>query len=149
MSYEYLRLYTNAFAFQAAISQAIVRNSKTADQHHQKEHLRATFSNVASMSDARFIYESLDAARSYLDILVSLVNPEEHLRFMPLRYYLYSIYAAVFLYKVCLPISLPLISQANDAGPLVWRHVPQRRNRSARTRISHNRNPTSRQRRSG
>ncbi|EEA25448.1 hypothetical protein TMatcc_006326 [Talaromyces marneffei ATCC 18224] len=99
MSYEYLRLYTNAFAFQAAISQAIVRNPKTADQHNQKEHLRATFSNVASMSDARFIYESLDAARSYLDMLVSLVNPEEHLRFMPLRYYLYSIYAAVFLYK--------------------------------------------------
>lgn len=119
MSYEYLRLYTNAFAFQAAISQAIVRNSKTADQHHQKEHLRATFSNVASMSDARFIYESLDAARSYLDILVKLVNPEEHLRFMPLRYYLYSIYAAVFLYKVCLLISfryLKLTIQARSFG---------------------------------
>jgi hypothetical protein len=127
MSYEYLRLYTNAFAFQAAISQAIVRNSKTEDQHHQKEHLRATFSNVASMSDARFIYESLDAARSYLDILVSLVNPEEHLRFMPLRYYLYSIYAAVFLYKVrC--YYLPLVLDADDSGPIIWGHVPQRRN---------------------
>lgn len=119
MSYEYLRLYTNAFAFQAAISQAMVRKSSTGDQHSQREHLRATFSNVASMPDARFIYESLDAAKSYLDILVSGVNPEQYLRFMPLRFYLYvllmclglllsanfcrySIYAAVFLYKVCL-----------------------------------------------
>ncbi|KAH8699003.1 hypothetical protein BGW36DRAFT_294388 [Talaromyces proteolyticus] len=99
MSYEYLRLYTNAFAFQAAISQAMVRKPKSGDQHSQREHLRATFSNVASMSDARFIYESLDAAKSYLDILVSTLNPEQHLRFMPLRFYLYSIYAAVFLYK--------------------------------------------------
>lgn len=89
MSYEYLRLYTNAFAFQAAISQAMVRKPKTGDQHSQREHLRATFGNVASMSDARFIYESLDAAKSYLDILVSAVNPEQHLRFMPLRFYLY------------------------------------------------------------
>jgi hypothetical protein len=89
MSYEYLRLYTNAFAFQAAISQAMVRKPNTGDQHSQREHLRATFGNVASMSDARFIYESLDAAKSYLDILVSAVNPEQHLRFMPLRFYLY------------------------------------------------------------
>lgn len=88
MSYEYLRLYTNAFAFQAAISQAIVRKPQTADQHHQREHLRATFSNVASMSDARFIYESLEAAKTYLGLLVSSISPEQHLRFMPLRYYL-------------------------------------------------------------
>lgn len=88
MSYEYLRLYTNAFAFQAAISQAVVRKPKEADQHHEREHLRAAFSNVASMSDARFIYESLEAAKTYLSILVSSIVPEQHLRFMPLRYYL-------------------------------------------------------------
>ncbi|OKL64725.1 hypothetical protein UA08_01076 [Talaromyces atroroseus] len=99
MSYEYLRLYTNAFAFQAAISQAIVRKPDMADQHHQREHLRGTFSNIASMPDARFIYESLEAAKTYLNILVGSISPEQHLRFMPSRYYLYSIYAAVFLYK--------------------------------------------------
>ncbi|KAL1978132.1 hypothetical protein VTN31DRAFT_991 [Thermomyces dupontii] len=98
MSYEYLRLYTNAFAFQAAISQAMARRPTTG-AHAQREHLRAVFSNVASMSDARFIYESVDAAKAYLTILVNYVDPEQHLRFMPLRYYLYSIYAAVFLYK--------------------------------------------------
>ncbi|KLJ09552.1 hypothetical protein EMPG_15029 [Blastomyces silverae] len=98
MSYEYLRLYTNAFAFQAAISQALTSKPK-GDAPSHREHLRAAFSNVASMQDARFIYASVDAAKSYLTILNNYVDPEKHLHFMPLRYYLYSIYAAVFLYK--------------------------------------------------
>ncbi|KKK18053.1 hypothetical protein P175DRAFT_0499574 [Aspergillus ochraceoroseus IBT 24754] len=97
LSYEYLRLYTNAFAFQAAISQSLTKQKN--DGRSQREHLRATFNNVASMQDARFIYESLDAAKAYLTILVETVDPEQHLHFMPLRFYLYGIYAAVFLYK--------------------------------------------------
>ncbi|GAB1212398.1 hypothetical protein ATERTT37_001536 [Aspergillus terreus] len=98
LSYEYLRLYINAFAFQAAISQSLVSRLKK-DAHSQREHLRATFNNVASMQDARFIYESVDAAKAYLTIMVDGVHPEKHLHFMPLRFYLYGIYAAVFLYK--------------------------------------------------
>ncbi|KAE8151955.1 hypothetical protein BDV25DRAFT_80572 [Aspergillus avenaceus] len=98
LSYEYLRLYTNAFAFQATISQSLVSKMKN-DDHLQREHLRSTFNNVASMQDARFIYESVDAAKAYLTILVDMVHPEKHLHFMPLRFYLYGIYAAVFLYK--------------------------------------------------
>ncbi|KAL4806549.1 hypothetical protein BDV18DRAFT_117570 [Aspergillus unguis] len=98
LSYEYLRLYTNAFAFQAAISQSLSKQTSS-DGHNQREYLRATFGNVASMQDARFIIESLDAAKAYLGILVETADPEKHLHFMPLRFYLYGIYAAVFLYK--------------------------------------------------
>jgi len=87
MSYEYLRLYTNAFAFQAAISQALHSKPK-GNAHTQKEHVRAAFSDTASMPDARFIYDSMDAAKSYLTILNNFVDPEKHLRYMPLRYYL-------------------------------------------------------------
>ncbi|KAJ6145626.1 Transcription factor [Penicillium chermesinum] len=97
LSYEYLRLYTTAFAFQAAISQSLVK-PKT-EGISQREQLRTTFKNVASMQDARFIYESVDAAKAYLTILVDSVDPERHLHFMPLRFYLYGIYSAVFLYK--------------------------------------------------
>lgn len=86
LSYEYLRLYTTAFAFQAAISQSLVK--PRSDLQSQREHLRSTFKNVASMQDSRFIYESVDAAKSYLTILVDLVDPEKHLHFMPLRFYL-------------------------------------------------------------
>ncbi|KAF7506924.1 hypothetical protein GJ744_011165 [Endocarpon pusillum] len=97
MSYDYLRLYTNAFAFQAAISQAISNRPK-GDEKPLSDHLKGVFSNIGSMPDARFIYESLAAAKSYLTTL-NLVDPEKHLRYMPLRFYLYAIYSAVFLYK--------------------------------------------------
>lgn len=98
MSYDYLRLYTNAFAFQAAISQAIANRPK-GDENALGNHLKGVFSNIGSMPDARFIYESLAAAKSYLITLNSFVDPEKHFRYMPLRFYLYAIYSAVFLYK--------------------------------------------------
>lgn len=98
LSYDYLRLYTNAFAFQAAISQAISSRPK-GDESSLRDHLKGAFSNIGSMPDARFIYESLAAAKSYLTTLNSFVDPEKHLRYMPLRFYLYAIYSAVFLYK--------------------------------------------------
>ncbi|KAM5451421.1 hypothetical protein McanMca71_003880 [Microsporum canis] len=109
MSYEYLKLYTNAFAFQAAISQAL--HKPKSDSVSQRDHLRAAFSNVASMQDSRFIYESVEAAKSYLTILTNYVDPERRLHFMPLRFYLYSIYAAVFLYKAR---SFGVINQAEE-----------------------------------
>jgi hypothetical protein len=98
MSYEYLRLYTNAFAFQAAISQAI-SNKPKGDAPSQREHLRNVFSNIGAKPDNRFIWASVAAAKSYLSILNTYVHPVTHLRYMPLRFYLYAIYSAVFLYK--------------------------------------------------
>jgi hypothetical protein len=99
MSYEYLCLYTNAFVFQAAISQAIARKPKTDTTHSLREHLKGVFSNVGSMPDARFIWASVAAAKAYLTLLSTAIDPVRHLRYMPLRYYLYGIYSAVFLYK--------------------------------------------------
>ncbi|KAL1955083.1 hypothetical protein VTO42DRAFT_9072 [Malbranchea cinnamomea] len=95
MSYDYLRLYTNAFAFQAAITQA---SKPEKDPSTQRERIRAAFKDVASMQDARFIYESVQAAQSCLNIFIDS-NLQPYLPFMPLRYYLYAIFAAVFLYK--------------------------------------------------
>lgn len=98
MSYEYLRLYTNAFAFQAAISQAMSSKPK-GDAHSQREHLRNVFSNIGAKPDNRFIWASVAAAKSYLTIVNNEIDPAAHLRYMPLRFYLYAIYSAVFLYK--------------------------------------------------
>ncbi|KAI1610101.1 hypothetical protein EDD37DRAFT_569100 [Exophiala viscosa] len=98
LSYEYLCLYTNAFVFQAAISQAIANKPKT-DAHSLRDHLRSVFSNVGAMPDARFIWASVAAAKAYLILLSTQVDPSRYLRYMPLRYYLYGIYSAVFLYK--------------------------------------------------
>lgn len=98
MSYEYLCLYTNAFVFQATISQAIASKPK-GETHSLRDHLRHVFGNVGAMPDARFIWASLAAAKAYLTLLSTQIDPKAHLRYMPLRYYLYSIYSAVFLYK--------------------------------------------------
>ncbi|KIW54594.1 hypothetical protein PV05_06943 [Exophiala xenobiotica] len=98
LSYEYLCLYTNAFVFQAAISQAIANKPKT-EAHSLRDHLRKAFSNVGAMPDARFIWASVAAAKAYLTLLSTQIDPGKYLRYMPLRYYLYCIYSAVFLYK--------------------------------------------------
>ncbi|EEP82184.1 conserved hypothetical protein [Uncinocarpus reesii 1704] len=87
----YLSLYTNAFAFQAAISQTLSSKPKCTARV-QREYLRATFSDVASMQDSRFIYASVRSAKEYLRILNTSVDPEKHLRYLPLRYYLYIRY---------------------------------------------------------
>ena len=98
MSYEYLCLYTNAFAFQAAISQALEKKSEGHDAS-LREYMRKVFANVGLMPDARFIFESVRAAKGYLIVLNNSVDPVQHLRYMPVRFYLYTIYSAVFLFK--------------------------------------------------
>ncbi|TQN72633.1 hypothetical protein CSHISOI_02890 [Colletotrichum shisoi] len=136
LSYEFLRLYINAFAFQATINRAITKarqqqqqqqlraqqykenRNHTPHQQQQQQHdsVKETpsprapagqattidsplFADLASAPDARFIYESMDAANSLLNILNTSVDPATGLRYMPLKYYLYVIYAAVFLFK--------------------------------------------------
>lgn len=58
------------------------------------------FADLAAAPDARFIYESIDAANSLLSILNSFIDPVAGLKYMPLKYSLFVIYAAVFLFKV-------------------------------------------------
>ncbi|KAH7075245.1 hypothetical protein FB567DRAFT_536458 [Paraphoma chrysanthemicola] len=109
MSYDYLRLYTNAFAFQATVLRALPAASSTANtamgtpsapgfSMQAPQRVFAT-NNVGAVGDARFIYEGLDAAKAILTTVNNFVDPERSLRFMPLRYYLYLVYAGVFLYR--------------------------------------------------
>jgi len=60
---------------------------------------RVFYNNVGAVGDARFIYEGLDAAKSILSMCNTFVDPEKALRYMPLRFYLYCVYSAVFLYR--------------------------------------------------
>jgi hypothetical protein len=100
MSYDYLRLYTNAFAFHATIKRAAPQMQENNDkQSGNPAPGRVFYNNVGAVGDARFIYEGLDAAKSLLSMVNNFVNPEQSLRFMPIRFYLYSIYSGVFLYR--------------------------------------------------
>jgi len=93
LSYDYLRLYVNAFAYQATISRALTYQR---DSQHAPN--RPIPQINAAAPDARFIYEALDAAKSLLSTFNNFVDPET-LRYMPSSYYLFIIYSAVFLYK--------------------------------------------------
>jgi hypothetical protein len=110
MSYDYLRLYINAFAFQATILRALPSANGSSDSHGPSSHndrreskmhapQRVFVNNVGAVGDARFIYEGLDAAKAILTTANNFVDPEKSLRYMPLRYYLYLVYAGVFLYR--------------------------------------------------
>ena len=100
MSYDYLRLYTNAFAFHATVKRALSQVQGQSDRHsNQISPGRVFYNNVGAVGDARFIYEGLDAAKSLLSMFNTFVDPERSLRYMPLRFYLYSIYSGVFLYR--------------------------------------------------
>lgn len=106
MSYDYLRLYTNAFAFQATVRRALpatgpsaTQSSADASSSGMQAPQRVFSNNVGAVGDARFIWEGLDAAKAILTTANNFVDPEKSLRFMPLRYYLYLVYAGVFLYR--------------------------------------------------
>jgi hypothetical protein len=93
LTYDYLRLYVNAFAYQATISRALIFQR---DSEHTANRPMPLIN--ASAPDARFIYEALDAAKALLSTFNNFVEPET-LRYMPSSYYLFIIYSAVFLYK--------------------------------------------------
>jgi hypothetical protein len=89
-------LYINAFAYQATLSRAFENPSSRTGNH---ANWPPPFDPVAKQPDARFIYEAYDAAKVLLSTFSSYIDPVTCLRFMPLKYYLYVIYSAVFLYK--------------------------------------------------
>ncbi|KAK4539675.1 hypothetical protein LTR36_010438 [Oleoguttula mirabilis] len=99
LSYEYLRLYVNAFAYQATLNRLVAQVQSASSNGQQPRSPAYPFADVAATPDARFIYDSIDAAKSLLSTFNSFVDPVETFRFMPLRYYLYVIYSACFLYK--------------------------------------------------
>ncbi|KXH52187.1 hypothetical protein CNYM01_00518 [Colletotrichum nymphaeae SA-01] len=92
MMEKYLRLYVNAFAFQAVLYRASLSGTDVARV--------SCFPHSAMASpDARMVYEAVDAAEALLRIAIEDIDPERHLRYMPARFYLYEIHSAVFLYK--------------------------------------------------
>jgi len=100
LTYDYLRLYVNAFAYQATISRALT------DQRDSQHNPNGSIPLINSTApDARFIYEAVNAATSLLTRFDDSVSPET-LRHMPSSYYLFVIYSAVFLYKVSPSLSL-------------------------------------------
>ncbi|CAG9992937.1 unnamed protein product [Clonostachys byssicola] len=96
MQYEYLSLYVNAFGFHAVVCRALdqSRNSPRGAQG-------VSFfpHGVLACPDSRYIYSATEAASNLLHIISQRVDPVKHTRYLPARFYLYTIHSAVFLYR--------------------------------------------------
>ncbi|KAJ6070905.1 hypothetical protein N7467_012224 [Penicillium canescens] len=85
LQYEYLRLYVNAFAFQAVICRATDRPSNS---HHSPTKTPYFPNGVMASADGRHIYLAIDAASNLLKIINERMDPVRHLRYLPVRFYL-------------------------------------------------------------
>ncbi|GAM43360.1 hypothetical protein TCE0_047r18105 [Talaromyces pinophilus] len=94
LSYEYLRLYTNSFAFQAAALRSI--SPRTTDVGNESDQMRS----YGGLPEARFMYESIDAAKMLLTIVSNYISSAQSLSQFPIRFPLYCVNAAAFLYKI-------------------------------------------------
>ncbi|PYH72059.1 fungal specific transcription factor domain-containing protein [Aspergillus vadensis CBS 113365] len=95
LQFRYLQLYVNAFAFQAVL----YRSSKTITNTSHEDNTPLFPDSVMASPDARHIYAAISAARDLLQAFVEEMTPSAIVKFLPVRYYLYEIYASVFLFK--------------------------------------------------
>jgi hypothetical protein len=80
MSFDYLRLYTNAYAFQATSMRSLSSVEQT---------LRDTDcgrDDIGLLPDARFIYEAVDAAKSLLTTVNNYIPQDAKLCYFPIRF---------------------------------------------------------------
>ncbi|KAL2833909.1 hypothetical protein BDW59DRAFT_138268 [Aspergillus cavernicola] len=97
--YEYICLYTNAFSFQAVLTRAADPRMTSSKGRTTKRPLAELLSNgIMSSPDGRFIFDAFSAASNLLSLMNGL-DPQNVLRYLPSRYYLYGVYAAVLLHK--------------------------------------------------
>ncbi|KAH8746944.1 hypothetical protein F5883DRAFT_510097 [Diaporthe sp. PMI_573] len=97
--YEYLCLYVNIFSFQAVMSRSSAPY-RTPDRERTSEPPLVTpfACGIMSTPDGRYVLDAITAALNILQILKGFATRDE-LRYLPSRYYLYGVYAAVFLKK--------------------------------------------------
>ncbi|ORX40516.1 hypothetical protein BD324DRAFT_574415 [Kockovaella imperatae] len=102
----YAQLYICSFSYQAHVERAAIR----ADEEYQKlaesqslppprPPLSLFPRGAAHSPDARYIFQSCDAARSLLRICVDSLHPGGALPYLPSRFLLWFTYAAILLLK--------------------------------------------------
>lgn len=88
--YEYLRLYVNAFAFQAVLYRASKGRDSSSGSSDELKSTEVFPDSPMASPDARNIYQAIEAAEMLLRIAIEDIDPEKHLRYMPARFYLYA-----------------------------------------------------------
>ncbi|CAH0016677.1 unnamed protein product, partial [Clonostachys rhizophaga] len=122
--YEYVCLYVNAFSFQAVLTRASSACSQGRDTIPGKGVSSAgPFSGgLMSSPDGPYVYEAISCARKILSLMNQL-HPRNTLRFLPTRFYLYGVYAAVFLYKAQCAGAFQSVAQRQENSELAGRFI--------------------------
>uniref|UniRef100_A0A0B7KLK5 Transcription factor domain-containing protein n=1 Tax=Bionectria ochroleuca TaxID=29856 RepID=A0A0B7KLK5_BIOOC len=119
--YEYVCLYVNAFSFQAVLTRASGERSQRRDVDPGKG--AAPFlGGLMCSPDGPYVYEAISCARKILGLMNQL-HPRNTLRFLPTRFYLYGVYAAVFLYKAQCAGAFQSVAQRQENSALAGRFI--------------------------
>ncbi|KAH7024690.1 uncharacterized protein B0I36DRAFT_416203 [Microdochium trichocladiopsis] len=99
LMYEYLNLFVNAFSFQAVLTRLAHARRTNGEEHRSSRLPHGPFhSGLMASPDGLYVYNAIRAATKVLKIMTEL-DPSSQLRFLPSRFYLYGVHAAVFLYQ--------------------------------------------------
>ncbi|KAF9894978.1 hypothetical protein FE257_004602 [Aspergillus nanangensis] len=112
---EYVRLYANAFSFQSLLSREVQHSSVSGNRPTASasgagagaaQRRGATAPSlfpqgIMSTAEGVYVLEAVDAARRVLTIAVQ-TSAKAQICYMPFRFYVYTVYSAVFLYKAAI-----------------------------------------------
>ena len=110
----YTTLVVTAFSFQSHLERSAIR-AEEESKILERQRSSGTISEMARPSlslfprgaahspDARYIFQSCDAARALLEICVNRLHPGGALPYLPWRFLLWFTYASVLLLKVSMP----------------------------------------------
>ncbi|CEI67969.1 hypothetical protein FVEN_g7758 [Fusarium venenatum] len=97
LTYEYTRLYVNAFSFQAVVIRKSTPRSSSQPGNRQP-HPDQFAHGIMSLPDGKYVFDATQAAKSLLGLFTRL-EPRRASCYLPSRFHLYGVYAAVFLHK--------------------------------------------------
>ncbi|KAK2760546.1 alpha-ketoglutarate-dependent -dichlorophenoxyacetate [Colletotrichum kahawae] len=95
-------------------------NSSSTSQNEDQS--RLIWMCIMSSPDARYIIGAMSAARSLLGVMNEL-DPKHTLRYLPSRYHLYGLYAAVFLHKALDADAIQGTTQKEEVASLAQRFI--------------------------
>ncbi|KAF5521048.1 hypothetical protein CGCA056_v008765 [Colletotrichum aenigma] len=97
--YEYVCLYINAFSFHAVVTRKLRPRASEGQRNAGKRCITSFFpEGITSSPDAKYIIGATSAAKRLLGV-INEQDPKHTLRYLPSRYHLYGLYAAVYLHK--------------------------------------------------
>ncbi|KAE9583536.1 hypothetical protein CGMCC3_g414 [Colletotrichum fructicola] len=121
--YEYVCLYINAFSFHAVVTRKLRPRASEGQRNAGKRCLTSFFpEGITSSPDARYIIGATSAARRLLGV-INEQDPKHTLRYLPSRYHLYGLYAAVFLHKALDADAIQGTTQKEEVASLAQRFI--------------------------